>query len=329
MKNIIFFILVTILFLSCNNSSIKNKNVRKIITFSPMIHQSLNSEIDGFKEGLRTNGWKDGENITIEDVNASGNWNEISRMLETIYSNSPDLVFVVSTPAAQVAAKYCKQYSVPTIYGAVTDPIVSDIVESLDKSKIPITGVTDRYPTRSQCEFFSAFFPNGRQENGLILYSPNEKNSQILSTETEKFMNEFNVKSERLVIENINDLSQKIENVINKYTFIIVNGDNAIIERISSVSNLCTKYKKPLFVGDPLSVKFGAIGSLGPDYFLMGKDAADKANRILRGEFAGNISSSNPTKFKKVVNSSIAEKIGFRIPQKVWLSNTIWESINE
>ena len=328
MKNPTLFLIVILLLFSCNNQS-SNKNPLRIVTFSPMIHQSLNSEIDGFKEGLRINGWKDGENLVIEDVNASGSWNEISRMLETIYSNSPDLVFVVSTPAAQAAAKYCKQYSVPTIYGAVTDPVISDIVESLDSSKIPITGVTDRYPTRSQSEFFSLFFKNGSKEKGLILYSPNEKNSQILSSETEQYMNEFGVQSERLVIENINDLTQKLENVINKYTFVIVNGDNAIIERISSVSSLCSKYKKPLFVGDPLSVKFGAIGSLGPDYFLMGEDAADKANRILKGEYAGSISGSNPTKFKKVVNSEIAYKIGFTIPQKVWLSNSMWESVNE
>ena len=319
------FVVLLFLFLGCSNET-QVKEVKNIVIFSPLVHKSLNSEIAGFKEGLKDKNWKDGDNVNYIDLNAGGNWEEIGRMLETAYSEQPDLVFVVTTPAAQTAAKLCKKYNVPTIYGAVTDPVVSGIVKTLEKSEFPITGVTDRYPTKEQSEFFVSFFNKPKNEKALILYTPSEKNSQILSSETEKYMNDFGIYSKRVVVEDINNLNKKLESIIDEFTIVIVNGDNTIIERIASVSNLCKRKKKPLFVGDPLSVKLGALGALGPDYYMMGKLASDKANRVLRGEFTGDILSSNPVKFSKVVNTKFASEIDFIIPVSVWGGSSEWES---
>jgi putative tryptophan/tyrosine transport system substrate-binding protein len=327
-KFLIFIIMIAPLIFGCNKENGSNKIV-EIVIFSPMDHKSLSSEIAGFKEGLSDYNWKDGDNINFIELNADGNWNDIGQILETAYSKKPDLVFVVTTPAAQIAAELCRKYNVPTIYGAVTDPVESDIVESLESSEIPITGVTDRYPTRKQCDFFASFFKNPQEEKAIVLYTTLEKNSQILSEETEKFMNELGINTERVEIEDINNLENRIESFIQDYSIVIVNGDNTIVEKISIVSDICRKYKIPLFAGDPLSIEAGAVGALGPDYFLMGKFASEKANRVLLGEFAGDISSSGPDKFIKVINTRISKEINFHIPVDVWLNSSEWQSYTE
>jgi putative tryptophan/tyrosine transport system substrate-binding protein len=322
-KTFLFFVMVA-LTIGCQTP----KKHYKVAIFSPMVHQSLVSMINGFKEGMREHGWQDGINIDFIDVNASGNWNEMPRMLEGIYDEKPDLVFVVTTPAAEQASKLCRKSKIPTIYGAVTDPLSSNIIDSFEKSEFPITGVTDRYPTKDQSEFFASFFKDIKSTTCAILYTPSEKNSQILSAETEKYLNEIGVHSERVAVENVKDLDKKVENIITSYSAIIVNGDNTIVDRLSVVANLCRKNAKPLFVGDPLSVGNGAIGSLGPDYFSMGKDASQKADLVLKGSFAGIIANSNPTKFTRVINTKVANEIGFKIPLKVWEASNQWQSIN-
>jgi putative ABC transport system substrate-binding protein len=330
-RPIIAIIAVTTL-CSCTNSQ-QSSNVKptankilRIAIFSPLYHASLTSEITGFKVGLSDKGYREGQNVKFLDHNGNGEFNKMVQLIESIYAERPDLLFVVTTPAATEAANLCKKYKIPTIYGAVTDPVKAKIVDSMEASSLPITGVSDRYPVKQQSEFYSLFFKNKQNEKAAILYTPGEENSQILSSETNQYLKECGIASERIAISTTQELAPILETIMNKYSFIIVNGDNAIIEKISVVSNLCNKHKKPLFVGDPMSVKQGALAALGPDYYSMGIDAANKAVRIIEGEDAGKIPSSFPKSFEYAVNVDIANKYGFNIPSTVWQKSKIWKT---
>ena len=318
--------LFVLIILGCKQNSNIPQSQIKIGVFSPLYHPSLDAEIQGFREGLRNNGYNEGLNLDIEYVNGGGEFDKLDQLLETLYSKKKQLIFVVTTPAASRSALFCKKYGTPTVYGAVTDPVSAKIVESMDSSTYPICGVSDRYPVGAQCDFFSLFFKVPSKTKCAILFSPTEQNSQILSAQTDSIMKLKGFISERIMVHKIEELSNIVELEVKINDMIIVNGDNAIAEKMSLVSSICQKYKKPLFIGDPLNVTNGALAALGPNYYSMGIDAAAKAVRILKGEKAGSIPSTYPTSFDYAINSQMASVLPFQISDSVWSSCPVWKS---
>src|SRR5690242_6273365 len=124
-------LLVTILWMialnGCKSSHEKSVNPGSkqytVAIFSPLYHTSLNDEITGFKMGLSEKGYKEGTNLKFISYNANGDFSKMSQLIESIYTQKPDLLFVVTTPAATEAAKLCTKYQISTVYGAVTDPV--------------------------------------------------------------------------------------------------------------------------------------------------------------------------------------------------------------
>src|SRR5699024_7135755 len=65
-----------------------------------MEHNSLTAAKDGFVSELEDAGYTDGENMTIDLMNAQGDQANLQSMSEQLASNN-DLMLAIATPAAQ------------------------------------------------------------------------------------------------------------------------------------------------------------------------------------------------------------------------------------
>lgn len=126
------------------------------------------------------------------------------------------------------------------------------------------TGTSDRYNVKAQVDVFTSLVPAAK--NFAVVRSPNESNSKILGDETIAELKNKGLNATEYIVNNAADISIVVKQALAENDCIVVNGDNVLTENLSMIINLCTGAKKPLFVGDPDSVKKGAVATVGPSY---------------------------------------------------------------
>ncbi|HUU16398.1 MAG TPA: ABC transporter substrate-binding protein [Sedimentisphaerales bacterium] len=306
-----------------NQTNAKEGGTKKIVIVTPLSHPSLDQSIDGFRQGLAEKDYTEA-NVEFIFMNASGDLGKIAFLVKSAIARKPSLIFVLTTPAAAESIKLTNPAGIPMVYTAVTDPVEAKIVTSMEKSETLATGVSDRYPVKEQVNMFMRILPT--MKTAGLIYNPAEANSRILVKQTISALEENNIQALRYEVHYASEISSRVKQAILLNDCIIVNGDNLVTENLAEVINLCIQSKKPLFVGDPDSVRRGAIATVGPSYFAIGRQTGIKAAQILDGKDPRNIPSEYPRSFDYIINTKAAEAMGVKIPEDFWFSRQIWES---
>ena len=150
--------LVMAIITGCSSSKADGKkeieqgNVIKKIGISQIVeHPSLDAIRGGIYKALEDNGFKDGENIEIEFLNAQGSMENTMAIATEFANDKKDLVIGITTPSSQALLN--KIDDTPIIYSAVTDPVSAGLVGS------NITGVSDMTPVKKQLELLIKLLP--------------------------------------------------------------------------------------------------------------------------------------------------------------------------
>lgn len=293
----------------------------RVIIIKPLEHPSLEQCISGFKQGLGDSFTP--EQIDVEVLNANGNFANVPGLVKAAVAKKPNVIFTVTTPAAADAIKITDG-KVPLVYSAVTDPVQAGIVTAWDRSATMATGVSDRYPVEEQVALFALLMP--KDKKFALLYNPAEQNSRILVEETLKALQGRGIPAKTYTVNKADDISATVKAALAENDCVVVNGDNLLTENLHTVINICVAARKPLFVGDPDSVRKGAVATVGPSYFDLGKVAGEKAAQIVNGKSAGIIPSERPRAFDYIINIEAAAAMNVEIPAEFWRKMTIWES---
>ena len=133
---IIFASLVFVL-LSCQQPPVHKKNYLIGIVNPNQGSREMNR---GFKEGLAQNGYIEGENTTFITSTSSF---ELDQAIQDMIARNVDLIFAVTTPAAQKAKEATQGKNIPVVF-AIQDPVASGLVKSLANPEGNLTGIQIR-----------------------------------------------------------------------------------------------------------------------------------------------------------------------------------------
>jgi len=294
---------------------------RRVCMVRPLDHPSLGAALEGFRGRLVAAMPKNA--LEFRAYNAGGDLALVPGLLRQTVRDRCSLVFVLTTPAAQQARTLVAARGIPVVYTAVTDPVGAGIVQSMDGDTLPITGVSDLFPVDAQVRLFLTADPAAR--SAAILYNPNEQNSQVLVARTEAALRARRIVVFRHTASSASAIPEVTQAAARSADILIINGDNLFTEGLQAVLAVAERARKPLFVGDPESVRRGGIATISPDYALLGQEAADQAYVILAGErAAGEIPSENPTSYSQYVNVAAAQRMGLQLPLAFFQSARVW-----
>ncbi len=292
---------------------------------TPLDHPSLGAAIDGFRSRLTATLPKN--RVVFQSRSAGGDMSLVPDLLNQTVRHGCELVFVVTTPAAQLARSLVAGHGIPVVYTAVTDPVGAGIVQSMHGDRLPITGVTDLFPVDAQIQLFLAADPSAK--SAAILYNPKEQNSQVLVARTEAALRARHIATSRFTASDPDTVAQVAQRAARAADMLIVNGDNLFTAQLDAVIAAAEAARKPLFVGDPESVRRGGVATVGPDYRLLGERAADKAWVILDGKrSAGEIPSEDPSSYSYYINVRAAQRMGLQLPRGAFESAPVWVGSN-
>lgn len=149
----------------------------KIGILQPVDHIALSSARLGFIEGLKEKGFDDSK-VEIIYRNAGGKSSDITSFAKDLVGRC-DMTFGIATGAAQslLSAAIDKGIANPILFSAVTDPVGSNLVKSLENGSGFVTGTSDINPVEDQISLIKECIPAADKVG--ILYTQTETNSVV------------------------------------------------------------------------------------------------------------------------------------------------------
>ena len=135
-------------------------------------HPSLDSATEGFKKALE----EEGLSVEYDEQNANGDQTTVQTIAANLAGDNADLIFANATPSALAALNATKD--IPIVFTSVTDPVVAQLVQSMEKPGGNVTGTADMHPDAipNTVKFIHENFPDATI--GTV-YSAGEPNSVV------------------------------------------------------------------------------------------------------------------------------------------------------
>ena len=280
-----------------------------------MQHGSLDENYEGFVAGLAEAGYVEGENLTINFQNASGEVSNCQQICNLIANSDTDLVFAIATPAAQAAVNVFQETDIPVIFSSVTDAAGAGLVDSHEAPGKNVTGTLDMPVIADQVAVIKDILPDA--EKIAILYTSSEANSEIQAEQAKEAAEELGMEVIVQTSSSSNDIPQVISSVVGSVDAIYLPADNAFASAMATVNRTAVENQIPVFAGVEAMIQEGAIATTAINYYDLGVQTANIAVRILNGEAASEIPVETQEEFSLVVNKTFAESVGVEIPEEV------------
>lgn len=278
-------------------------------------HASLDEAYQGFVDGLKEAGYVEGENLTLDFQNASGEVGNCQSICDGFANNDEDLVLAIATPAAQTAVKVFSQTDVPVLFTAVTDPVEAQLVQSVEAPGANVSGTSDMPVIADQIKIIQEVLPDAKKL--AILYTSSEANSEIQAKEAQAAAEALGMSVTVATSSNTNDIPQVLSSVVGSVDAVYIPSDNNFASAMGTVNNTAVENQLPVFCAVEQMIKEGGIATTGINYYELGKQTAAQAVRILNGEKASDIPVEYQEKASVVVNKTFAESVGVTVPEAV------------
>lgn len=292
---------------SNNKKSDSGQSVKHVGVLQVVQHPSLDKAYEGFKKGLKEEGYVEGKNLKIDYQNAQNSQDNLKSMSEKLVNEKSDLILGIATPAAQSVANATQD--IPTVVTAVTDLKAAKLVNSDAKPGRNVTGTTDMVSIDKQIKLLLSIVPKAKTIG--VMYNAGEANSKIQADLAIKALKKAGVKVLVKTANTTNDVQQVTETLAGKVQGIYVPTDNTFASASSIIGKVVKEKKIPLVAGSTDQVKTGGLASIGIDYEALGEQTGKMAAKILAGKAKpANMPVEKANELKLVVNHKMAKALG-------------------
>lgn len=302
----------SLLLVGCSSNTSKSGPVVSVAQI--VSHPSLNTIRDNFTKQMEELGYKDGENITLNYADASGEVSNLNSIINQFEDDQSDVIVAIATPTAQAAANVSD--TIPVVFSAVSDPLGAKLVSDMDKPAGNITGTSDEVQVDQILELAKTMVPDMKTVG--FLYNASEANSVSNLKKAQEYCDQNGLTLIEGSGKDITELETTASVLCDKVDVLFAPNDNTVASAMQALSQTALDAKTPFFVGADSMVADGGLATVGIDYADLGKETANMVDEILKGKKAGDI----PVKVFKdnlnvYVNKKAMETLGLTLPDQV------------
>jgi len=288
-----------------------------------MQHGSLDASHAGMIDGLKDNGFVEGENVKFDDQNAQGDQSNLQSIAQQFLSEEVDLILSIATPATQVMAAATQD--IPIVGTAITSFEEADLVESDEAPGTNVTGTNDMTPVADQIDLLLQVKPDVKTVG--TIYTSSERNSQVQVDILKEVCAEKGLTVVERTISSVNDIQQAAQSLVDEQVDAIwLSTDNNVASAMPQVVGVTDEAGLITVCGAQPMVEAGGTLTYGIDFYQIGYDAGVMAAQILKGE---SVPAEMPIGDPKVenmdliINQDAVDIIGVEIPAELMEKATI------
>lgn len=236
-------------------------------------HPALDDVRKGFEDELKSLG----VNADIIYKNSQGDTGVAGVIAQKFVSDKADLIFGIATVSAQAAKQSTDK--IPVLFSAVTDPVNSQLVKTMDKVGGNVTGTTDATPMEKQLGLFQKIDPKIKKVG--IIYNTSESNSEIQVANAKEIGAKLGLEIRAVGVNNINDIPQAVNSMISKVDGFYTITDNIVASAINLISMAANERGMVTVGAEEAHVKGGILLTDGLSYYELGRQTGRMAKEIL------------------------------------------------
>jgi putative ABC transport system substrate-binding protein len=275
--------------------------------------------VSAFTQALAGLGWTEGRDVRIDLRWGGADNNGIRALAQELVGLQPDIILTGST--APTLAVQRETRTIPIVFALVGDPVVSGIVERLNRPGGNVTGFALFEPSLGGkwLELLSEIAPGLKR--AAFMFNPDVPPVFMPSFETA-------ARSLKVALTTAPVHSDvEIETAIialgrEPGGGLVVLGDPFTAAHRAPILSAAARNNVPAVYPISELVRDGGLLSYGPDLVDNFRRAATYVDRILRGEKPGDLPVQFPTKFEMVVNRKTANALGLALPPSILLRAT-------
>ena len=277
---------------------------------------SFGPDGEAFRQGLREQGYIDGQNITIEHRDAAGRADNLPALAGELVRLKVDVIVTQSNVAA-LAAKQATT-TIPIVIAIAGDPVKAGVVGGLASGGGNVTGLslmqTDL--SRKRLQLLREAAPNTAVV--AVMWNPTDPSAAELLRETEAAARALGLKLRAIEARSPAELDPAFKAVadLRPSAFFTLPG-GMFQANVSRIIDFATKRRLPGVFPNRAFVEAGGLLSYAPSLLANWRRAAVFVDKILKGAKPGELPIEQPTQFELVVNLKTAKALGLTIPPSV------------
>lgn len=273
---------------------------------------SLNQIVENIQAQLEKAGKENNVEFKVKLDNCNADSNVLNQIVSNFQADKVDLMVGVATPVAMAMQSATEGKDSPVVFAAVSDPISTKLVESMEKPGKNITGTSDALDTVAILKLMKAQNPNLKKVG--LLYDLGQDSSTTAIKEAKEFFKENNIEVVEKTGTNVNEVKQAAESLCAaKVDAIFTPTDNTIMEAELSIYETIKNAKIPHYTGADSFALNGAFLGYGVDYANLGVETANMVvDILLNNKKAGDVAVKTFDNGTATVNTDICEALGIK-----------------
>ncbi len=283
MKKILAILLSLALILSLGTSAFAAdgaETVYKVGICNYVDDASLNQIVENIQNQLAAIGEAKGVSFEILYDNCNADANVMAQIIQNFIADEVDLMVGVATPVAMSMQAATEDNGIPVVFAAVSDPISTGIVESMDAPGANITGTSDGLDTAAVMRLIFAADPEA--DSIALLYDMGQDSSTTPIEEAKAFLDEKGVAYREYNGTTVDEVTLAVESLIaDGVDAVFTPTDNTIMTAELSIYEALAEAGIPHYTGADSFALNGAFVGYGVDYANLGVETANMIAQIL------------------------------------------------
>jgi putative ABC transport system substrate-binding protein len=268
---------------------------------------------DAIGQGLREQGFVEGQNLVIESRYAEGRAERFAEFAAEAVRNRVDVIFAVGPQAAMAAARATK--TIPIVFWGVPWPVEHGLASSLARPGGNVTGMaffTGLEVVTKQLEFLKEIAPKTAR---LAWITPESLLKDVAGREVVpdrpvlgSAARTLGMEWHELLIRQPKDFDATFARILkSRMDAVGLAGDVVTYGARKRIVEFANQHGLPSTFGMKDFVVEGGLLSYGADLVDMSRKSGTYLGRILKGSNSGDLPIEQPTKFELVINRASRE----------------------
>jgi putative ABC transport system substrate-binding protein len=295
-----------------------SESLRRIAFLSGEDTCLANRGLSALLDGLRSLGYRPGENVLIDCRSAEGRYDQLDTLAAELVRLRP-AVFVASAAPASLAAKRATK-SIPIVSVYAADPVRLGIVSSLARPDGNITGISalaSEYAGKS-LQILKDLAPRTSRV-GVIGHAANPSFA-IYRRELELAAPTLAIQLDFVGVASQAEIEPALATMVRRGAdaLFIMHQPLTFAQR-NNIVQIVARLRLPAVYGSREAVESGGLVSYAVSVGATHRRAAFIVDKVLHGSKTTDLPFEQPTNFEFVLNLKTAEALDLKVPQSVRL----------
>jgi putative ABC transport system substrate-binding protein len=271
--------------------------------------------VKAFEDGLRSRGYRVGENVIIEYRFANGDMERLPALAADIVRLGVDIIIAAGANPSTIAAMKATT-TIPIVMTGSIDPDTTGLVASLARPGGNVTGLavdTGSEILGKRFELLKETLPNLSRLG--IIWNPDVALNRIRQTSMTETARTLGLTTIPVEVRGLDALEQAFAIMLrDRAQAFVVQGDSVLNEYRGQIAELALRNRLPAASVQRELAEAGFLLSYGADIGDLYRRSAGFVDKILKGAKPADLPVEQPTKFELVVNLKTAKALGVDIP---------------